>query len=282
MTKFLFARAMRWNNSLICIGYPKIWRGYEKTLNKLRRQNPEKIMNRAGVDKLLNELFSNSKKKHKTNRRIIIEASAIVAYQQLPHAIRLLLTDDAPQFKKITELLALCWVHDGRHYKKLEPVIQLHKKQLEDFLTAYWKYYRKLLDYKQSPTSLLSQTLSDEFDTLFSVKTGYAQLDDRIEKTMAKKDSLLLSLKYPEIPLHNNASELGARTQARYRDISLQTQNLKGTESKDTLMTIVETAKKLGGNAFDYIRDRISKKFEMPSLANMIKVCRDSAIYNPS
>jgi hypothetical protein len=36
-------------------------------------------------------------------------------------------------------------------------------------------------------------------------------------------------------------------------------------------MTIVETAKKLGVNAFNYIFDRISKKFEMPSLARLIE-----------
>lgn len=32
-------------------------------------------------------------------------------------------SDDAPQFKDITEELSLCWVHDGRHYKKLTPFI---------------------------------------------------------------------------------------------------------------------------------------------------------------
>lgn len=35
---------------------------------------------------------------------------------------------------------------------------------------------------------------------------------------------------------------------------------------------MVETAKKLGVNAFAYINDRISKKFAMPSLADLIKI----------
>jgi hypothetical protein len=30
----------------------------------------------------------------------------------------LLLADDAPQFKKITAELALCWIHEGRHYNR--------------------------------------------------------------------------------------------------------------------------------------------------------------------
>src|SRR6476659_10639698 len=92
-----------------------------------------------------------------------------------------------------------------------------------------------------------------------------------LEKTKIKKESLLLVLKYPDLPLHNNASELGARTQARYRDISFHTINKKGTEAKDTLMTIVETAKKSAVNSYQYLRDRISKKLQMPSLASLIQ-----------
>jgi hypothetical protein len=76
--------------------------------------------------------------------------------------------------------------------------------------------------------------------------------------------------------LHNNNSELGARAQARYRDISFQTKNIKGTESKDTFMTIVETAKKLGINAYNYIFDRISDNFRMPSLASFVAMCGGS------
>lgn len=33
--------------------------------------------------------------------------------------VRLLVCDDAPQFTLVTEELALCWVHEGRLYKKL-------------------------------------------------------------------------------------------------------------------------------------------------------------------
>jgi len=38
--------------------------------------------------------------------------------------VLLLLCDDAKQFKRITEILALCWVHEGRHYKKLNPAFE--------------------------------------------------------------------------------------------------------------------------------------------------------------
>jgi hypothetical protein len=33
--------------------------------------------------------------------------------------VELLICDDAPQFKLVTDELSLCWIHEGRHYKKL-------------------------------------------------------------------------------------------------------------------------------------------------------------------
>ena len=53
------------------------------------------------------------------------------------------------------------------------------------------------------------------------------------------------------------------------RDI--QTVTDKGTKANDTFMTIVQTAKKLGVSAYDYIFDRVSNKFEMLSLAQLIR-----------
>jgi len=212
----------------------------------------------------------NAEKLQKTR---VLEAAAIASYhKEIGHPIvKVLICDDAPQFKLITEELGLCWVHDGRHYKKLSPVIPNHVNQLKDFLKEYWEYYRKLVNYKKEPTEELAEIASKEFDTLFSTKTGYEELNGRIEKTRGKKKELLMVLKYPEIPLHNNESELGARAQVRRRDVSLQTKTDEGTKASDTFLTIVQTAKKLSINAYDYIFDRVGKKFKIPSLADIIK-----------
>jgi hypothetical protein len=59
--------------------------------------------------------------------------------------------------------------------------------------------------------------------------------------------------------------------QARYREISFQTKNPQGADCKDTFVTIVEKARKLGMNAFNYIFDRITRKFEMLSLDSVIE-----------
>ena len=63
---------------------------------------------------------------------------------------------------------------------------------------------------------------------------------------------------------------LAARVQARFRDVSYQTRSAAGTKIKDTFMTINQTAKKLGVSFYDYVYDRVSGRFEMPSLAEFI------------
>ena len=102
-------------------------------------------------------------------------------------------------------------------------------------------------------------------------KTGYDELDDRIEKSKAKKIELLTVLNHPEIPLHNNLSENGARSQKRREDVSLHTITKEGTKAKDTMMTIIETAKKYSVSSYKYIFDRISKTYKMSSLADLIR-----------
>ena len=202
-----------------------------------------------------------------------MEASAIAYYHQdigMP-IVKVLLCDDAPQFKLITNELALCWVHDGRHYKRLIPIVPDHNEALTAFRERYWDFYRELYKYKMNPSSERTKFLSAEFDKLFSTVTGYAELDDRIAKSKAKKKELLTVLIHPELPLHNNLSENGARVQKRRGDVSLHTITKEGTEAKDTIMTVVETAKKHATSSFNYIYDRVSKNFKMPSLASLIR-----------
>ena len=71
--------------------------------------------------------------------------------------------------------------------------------------------------------------------------------------------------------MHNNLSENGARIQKRREDVSLHTKSKEGTRAKDTMMSIVETCKKLGVSAYHFIYDRVSQAFELPSLADVIK-----------
>lgn len=240
-----------------------------KRLNELKSRESEGRLTQGEMEDILLPLFPNPQKQKK-NRQTILESAAFVYYCQSEWFIEHLMCDDAPQFNKLSRFKALCWIHEGRHYKKLDPVFPSYRKLLDDFLERFWDFYAELQAYKLDPSKEKAERLDKEFDELFSTKSNYAALDERKAKTFSKKDSLLLVLKFPFLPLHNNSAELGARTQARMRDINLQTVSPNGTKTKDTFATIVQTSKKLGVNVYSYLYDRISRKFEMPSLAHLI------------
>jgi hypothetical protein len=243
----------------------------KKVINQITQLTNDREMSEAEMQEMLGEIFPNPKKGKNTKTRIM-EAAAIAAYQRQTEIpiINILLSDDAPQFKQLTLEHALCWIHEGRHYNRLSPIVPLNVTLLGNFKTCFWNYYGELLEYKENPTPEKAELLSVEFDRIFSTKTGYDALDDRIEKTGCKKEALLLVLKHTALPLHNNESELGARVEKRRQDVSLQTKSKEGTDAKDAFLTVTQTAKKLGVNAYRYIYDRISQKFSMPSLADLI------------
>jgi len=205
--------------------------------------------------------------------RQVLDAAAIAAYhsQQDWPIIDLLLADDAPEFKLVTALLALCWVHEGRHYKKLTPFVEHHQQVLDAFMKEFWTFYADLLAYQQQPSPERKLELTAEFERLFGQKTTYWLLNERLALTKAKQAALLMVLDYPEIPLHNNAAELAARTRVRKRKISYGTRTEEGSQAWDTFMTLSETSKKLGVSFYHYIRDRITDTNNLPSLADLIR-----------
>ena len=201
----------------------------------------------------------------------IVEAAALAAYHAESGHVRLLVCDDARQFKLVADELALCWVHDGRHYQSLTPCVPQHREWLEAFRQRYWEFYKQLRAYQQAPTPERAVPLREQFDELFSTVTGYEELDRRIAQTRADKTYLLMVLDHPEIPLHNNPAELDARTRVRKRVVSYGPRSLAGARTWDAMETLLSTARKLGVNFFQYIRDRVSGAMQMPSLADLIK-----------
>jgi len=167
--------------------------------------------------------------------------------------------------------LALCWIHEFRHYKKLTPRVPYHRQVLESFKESFWKLYRWLLAYQQNPHQKDADDLQGKFEQLFEQTTGYQQLDERKALTLAKKEPLLMVLSHPEIPLHNNPAELGARQRVRKRDVSLQARTREGVGAWDTFQTLINTAKKLGVNMYQYFYDRVAQTNTLPSLAHLIE-----------
>jgi uncharacterized protein YoxC len=234
-------------------------------------------LSRTELGTLLDSWFGD---KNRQVRTAIEQAAAIVFYrhQRLVPVIETIVCDDAGQFKLLTKHLGLCWIHSGRHFEKLSPVVPRHVETLESFRKRYWEYYASLQDYRAGPNEEWATLLRLEFDELFSTRTGYAALDDRIAKTAAKKDELLTVLLRPSVPLHNNDSELQARVSARRRDVSLHSRSIRGARAMDIFTTLVQTSKLHGVSAYAYFRDRLRQTFDLPSLAAIINSsCQEPA-----
>ena len=241
---------------------PEKWRAKLAALGEVELSSPQ-------VKRLLDEWFGN---RNQQLRTALEQAAAIVYYrhQTAVPVVRTLVCDDAGQFKLLTEKLALCWIHEGRHYEKLSPVAGRHADALAAFQDRFWNYYAALQDYRAGPTEAWATQLRAEFEALFATRTGYEALDERIARSQAKRNELLTVLSEPTVPLHNNASELGARVSARRRDVSLHSRSTRGARAMDIFTTLVQTSKKLGLSAYAYLRDRLTRALQLPPLAHSL------------
>ncbi len=137
----------------------------KKVMAMLSGVERDRAFTEQEMEDMLRNLFLDPAKgtRHRTR---IMEAAAITSYHhETGRAIvEVFVCDDAPQFKLLTDEFMLCWVHDGRHYKRLRPVVPLHQEQLRSFRQRYWEYYHTLFVYKQAPCPEFAQSLSAEFE----------------------------------------------------------------------------------------------------------------------
>lgn len=229
------------------------------------------VMSLTAFEKLLKQKAPKLNAKKNISTRI--KESLVLGYyhhQQDFPIVNWLLSDDAPEYTKIAkERHGLCWVHDNRFYKKLVPRIDSHRVILEETQQEYWLFYAQLLDYKELTAAeqrLQKKVLLKEFERIFSKTTDYFQVNTCLERTYKNKAKLLAVLDNPALPLHNNAAELAARRIVRKRDISLHTWSADGTKVRDAFMSIIQTAQKLNVSPLQYIKDRISQRYEMTPL----------------
>lgn len=201
------------------------------------------------------------------------EALALAAYEAQTEwpVVQALLCDDAAQYRLVTDELGLCWVHEGRHYTKLIVHAPLHQQLLAEFRTDFWTYYRELLAYRVQPSIEEATRLEQRFDEVFGRTTGLTLLDQRIALTRQKKDGLLLVLRHPELPLHNNPAELAARRRVRKRDVSFGPRSPAGAKAWDTMMTLAATTQQLGVSFIAYLQDRFRQAGQIPPLADLLR-----------
>jgi len=181
-----------------------------------------------------------------------------------------LITDDAKQYHGLSLIECLCWIHEIRHYIKMSPILAYHKKILDSFLQELFKYYESMLLYKINPNEDFKIELKQKFEELVFKNYGYRELDQRLATTWENRDRLLQFLEHPEVPLHNNESEIAAREPVIKRKISYGTRSELGKCAWENVLSIKDTCRKLGVNFFQYMIDIYSNSFSMPRLAEII------------
>lgn len=178
-------------------------------------------------------------------------------------------SDGAGQFAIFIH--GLCWVHEERHYRKLIPVSKAEESEIEAIRSDIWDFYEALKTYKKHPTVPQQTELSKHFDEIFDKVYGSQKLNQLLTHTRSRKEGLLLVLKHPFLPLHNNDCERDIREYVKRRKISGSTRSEAGRRARDTFTSLKKTCKKLGVAFWDYVRDRLVSGGKIPRLADLIE-----------
>jgi hypothetical protein len=181
-----------------------------------------------------------------------------------------MVTDSAHQYNFIASHHAHCWFHEIRPYKLLKPYLDYHRLILENVMANLWDFYDLLKRYKSQPNIKLRREIEQKFDLLFSSTTGYVELDKRIALTWKDREKLLAVLDFPDVPLHNNGSEIAVREGVLKRKISYGTRSELGKEAWGNMLSILDTCRKQKVSFYMYVEDIYSNRFSMPRLADMI------------
>jgi hypothetical protein len=214
--------------------------------------------------------LKNQKKFSKNDCKIATEAALLGGLLENglnPNLVTV--SDGAGQFSIFIH--GLCWVHEERHYRKLVPVSKIEEAEIEAIRSDIWDFYESLKTYKKHPTVSQQTELSQQFDKIFGKAYESPKLNLLLAHTRSRKEGLLLVLKHPFLPLHNNDCERDIREYVKRRKISGSTRSEAGRRARDTFTSLKKTCKKLGVAFWDYLRDRLVNAGKIPRLADLIE-----------
>ena len=216
---------------------------------------------------ICNDMFSFFTIKDRKNRATIYEILGLEdgAKLEIPFV-----TDGAKQYLEVSKRHAKCWIHEIRHYKKLMPFLDHHRSLLDKVMDQLWGLFDLLNIYKNHPDKSLRVVIEWKFNWLFSRRTGYTDLDERLASTEANRNELLKVLDYPFIPIHNNAAEIAIREGVIKRKISYGTRSELGKRAWENMFSIMDTCRKQDVNFFHYLNGIFSSRNDLPRLADLI------------
>ena len=237
--------------------------------NYFSKMKSERVYTRDEVEKLLEDTPLELDKRQKDFVRTGFALGALRS-RQLGPPINFIVSDDAPNFVDLVRNHQLCWVHEIRKYKLCEVFKRIESETLEKLVTEWRAFYGLLLEFKEKRTRELRVKVREEFRRICSIRTLVKPLDDQLKRTWENREGLLLCLKYPQLPLHNNQAERDIRERVIKRKISLQNRSLKGMQSWDLMLSLASTCRKINLSFWKYLEDRISQKEAIPYLGKVV------------
>jgi hypothetical protein len=213
-------------------------------------------------------------------RHVRIATEGALVGSILEHGINpklVVVSDDAGQFNVL--LHALCWIHAERTIKKLVGFNAAQTAALETVRTQIWDFYKDLKDYRDNPSPSQKTALEARFEEIFTTRTCFETLNQALERLHHNKAELLLVLKRPDIPLHNNLSEGDIREYVKKRKVSGGTRSDLGRRCRDTFASLKKTCRKLGLSFWQFLNDRLSGTGVIAPLPELIR--RQAAAISP-
>ena len=230
-----------------------------------------KLYSKAEFEELFYDpVFEDVTKKQRDTVRTACAISALRS-NHLGPPIRFLISDDAPNFVDLVKNQQLCWVHEIRKYKLCEVFKRIESESLDKLVNEWRKFYKLMKRFRNNQTKELREKIKSEFDRVTSIETLVRPLDEQLKRTKKNKEKLLLFLKYPQLPLHNNLCENDVRERVLKRKISLQNRSLKGMKAWDLMLSLASTCRKLNLSFWRYLEDRVSKREAIPYLGKVVR-----------
>ena len=179
-------------------------------------------------------------------------------------------SDGARQFDTAFEH-SLCWFHASRPLARLIPANQQERAARDWMEKQYWFLYDDIESYCRAPTAARKAQLEQDFDNWVTTQVDYPGLQSALSQLHRAREELLLVLKYPWLPLHNNLSERQIREYVKRRKISGGTRSSLGQRCRDTFASLKKTCRLHGVSFSRYLKDRISGAGLIPRLSDMIR-----------
>lgn len=185
--------------------------------------------------------------------------------------IKGIISDDAHEYKKISEKHQLCWIHELRHYRMINITTGLWREKLDAFFNKAWKLFEFMSSYKSNPTEASRKYIEKEFEELFETKWDCFPIDSIQKNTVARKEGLLRFLDTPWLEIHNNRCEFDIREKVVKKKISYGHKSVEGCHNGNFWLSLYHTCRKNKVEFWKYLKDRYSGENLIPQLSDIIQ-----------